>query len=78
MRRPDCLLLDLELAGTSGLQIMQRMNASGIRIPTIVVSACDELATRNKCLCVGAAAYLIKPVDEPKLLREIAAALLKP
>jgi len=77
-RRPDCLILDLHIPGTSGLQVLRRIGASGIRVPTIVITAYDEADTREQCLAAGAASYLRKPLDERLLFNAINAALAKP
>jgi FixJ family two-component response regulator len=73
-RRPDCLILDLHIPGTSGLQVLRRLRADALRIPTIVITAYDETDTREQCLAAGAAAYLRKPLDDRLLLNAISAA----
>ena len=75
LRRPDCLVLDLHMPGMSGLQLMQEMQATGAMLPTVVITAYDEPATRQQCLAAGAAAYLRKPLDERLLLNAISATM---
>ena len=78
LRRPDCLVLDLHMPGMSGLQLMQEMRATGAMLPTVVITAYDEPATRQQCLGAGAAAYLRKPLDERLLLNAISATMKRP
>lgn len=74
-RRPNCLILDLQMPGMNGLDVMRFLEQSGIRIPTIVITAHDELNMRESCLGAGAAAYLRKPLDADELLKAIADAI---
>lgn len=72
---PDCLLLDLHMPGLDGLEVQARLALAGARIPIVIVTGHDQPETRNRALAAGAAAYLLKPVDEETLLASIAAAL---
>jgi FixJ family two-component response regulator len=73
-RRPDCVILDLQMPGMTGLHVLQRMKQSGVQIPTIVITAYDEPETRSLCLAAGATAYLRKPLGDRLLLDAVAAA----
>jgi CheY-like chemotaxis protein len=75
LRQPDCVVLDLHMAGMSGLQVLPRRRATPLRPPVVVITAHDEPETREQCLAAGAAAYLRKPLDERLLLNAISAAL---
>jgi FixJ family two-component response regulator len=69
---PDCLVLDLQMPGLSGLEVQRRLTAGGIPVPTIIISADDAPETRERCLSAGTAAYLCKPFDDRILLSMIA------
>jgi len=69
--RPSCIVLDLQMPGMNGIDVIRFLAECGVDIPTIVVTAHDEPATRNKCLGAGAAAYLRKPLDADELLKAI-------
>jgi FixJ family two-component response regulator len=71
-RRPDCLVLDLQMPGLSGLEVQRRLVARGTPVPTIIISADDTAETRERCLAAGTAAYLCKPFDDGILLAMIA------
>ena len=73
--RPDCMILDLQMPNMSGLDLQQHLNRSGIRIPTVVVTAHDEPGARERCLATGAAAYLLKPIYKAALLKAIGLAI---
>lgn len=69
---PDCLLLDLQMPGMNGLDVMNYLSHAGIRIPTVVITAHDEIGSRDTCLAAGAYAYLRKPLDADELIKAIA------
>jgi FixJ family two-component response regulator len=60
---PECLILDLQMPGMSGLEVMRYLSQRNIRIPTIVITAHTEFADEATCLSAGAAAFLRKPFD---------------
>jgi FixJ family two-component response regulator len=70
-RRPHCIVLDLQMPGMNGLDVMRFLAESGVDIPTIVITAHDEPRTRDSCLGAGASAYLRKPLDADELLKAI-------
>lgn len=72
---PDCLLLDLHMPGLDGLEVQARLALAGSRIPVVIVTGHDQPETRSRALAAGAAAYLLKPVDEETLLAAIVVAL---
>jgi FixJ family two-component response regulator len=67
-RSPDCLVLDLQMPGLSGLEVQRRLAAGGVRVPTVIITADDAPETRARCLSAGSAAYLCKPFDDDTLL----------
>ena len=71
---PDCLILDLQMPGMTGLEIQQDLARKGIRIPTIIITAHDESGIREQCKSAGAIAYLAKPVREEALFAAVQAA----
>jgi FixJ family two-component response regulator len=51
----DCVILDLRMPGIDGLELQQRLAASGHRIPTIILTAHADDRTRARALAAGAA-----------------------
>ena len=72
-RRPDLILLDMQLPAISGLELLRHIkNDDDIAsIPVIVVSADATTARMQEALTLGAAHYLTKPVDVPMLLEQV-------
>ncbi len=73
--RLDCLLLDLQLEGINGFEVLEAFLARHIRLPVIVITAHDEPGTEERVRGLGAVAYLKKPVDRDSLLSSISDAL---
>jgi FixJ family two-component response regulator len=57
----DCLLLDVDLGGMSGIELRRRLAACGRAVPVIFMTALDDEATRARALETGCIAYLLKP-----------------
>lgn len=69
-----CLVLDVQMPGLSGLDLLAESAFRRARVPAVVVSARDDAQTRSSSLAAGAVAYLSKPVDDAELLAAIQAA----
>jgi FixJ family two-component response regulator len=71
----DCLVLDLQMPGMNGLDVLNYLAQVGIRLPTLVITAHDEPEAHEACPRAGAFAYLRKPLDAGELLTAIADAV---
>jgi len=67
----DCIILDLHMPRVSGFDVLERLTALGNPIPVIVITGHDSPEAQARVLTGGAAAYLLKPVDELVLLAAI-------
>jgi two-component system response regulator FixJ len=70
-KRPDCLLLDLQMQGMNGLDVLKYLNQRNIHIPTIVITGSSQAGCRSDCLNAGAITYLKKPLDADQLIDAI-------
>lgn len=66
-----CVVLDITMPRISGLNVQNLLNERGIRIPVIVVSACDDDATRREARQSGVKFFFRKPVDDRTLIDAI-------
>jgi len=57
---PDVLLLDMELPGLKGVEVAQRLQASGAAVRILALSAYDDQEYIRGLLASGAAGYLLK------------------
>jgi FixJ family two-component response regulator len=55
----------------TGLELQRHLSRARILIPKIVITAHDEVSTRDRCQSAGAAAYLVKPIQQDLLLAAI-------
>jgi FixJ family two-component response regulator len=69
--RPDCLVLDLQMPGLSGMEVQKSLNAAGAHFPIVIMTAHDAPSLREECIRQGAAAYLCKPLDIGALLQAV-------
>lgn len=71
----DLLLLDLNLPGKNGMDILRSMRAAGADLPVLIISAREGTMARVAGLDAGADDYLAKPFDLDELLARIRALL---
>jgi FixJ family two-component response regulator len=71
---PECLIVDLQMAEMTGLELQHQLVRGGLNIPTIVITAHDEFGAQERCQSAGAKAYLLKPIQEDTLIAAIKAA----
>jgi FixJ family two-component response regulator len=57
----ECLLLDINLGGMSGIDLQRQLTSSGRNLPVIFMTAVDSEAARQEAIEVGCVAYLRKP-----------------
>lgn len=70
----DCLVLDVQMPGMSGLCLQQRLRALGRCPPLIFLTAFALPAWRDQALASGALAFMGKPYDCRALVELIEAA----
>jgi FixJ family two-component response regulator len=71
---PACLVLDLELPDTSGLEL-QRELAAGDGPPIIFITGHGDILSSVRAMKAGAIEFLPKPFSEQELLQAIDAAI---
>ncbi len=60
----NLVLVDKNLKGTSGLDLLERMLKGNLDIPSVVMTAFPSVQTMVRALDFGAADYLTKPFDD--------------
>jgi FixJ family two-component response regulator len=70
-----CLILDLQLGGMRGAELQELMAASGINVPTVIITAYDDIATREAAKSSGAYAFLRKPFEGQELIDAVTKAV---
>ena len=73
--RTTCLITDVRMPGMTGLELHERLIASGKQIPTVMITAFPTDAERVRAMQAGVVGYLVKPFDESQLIACIMSAL---
>ena len=71
-----CLVLDLRMPGLGGLEVQAQISTK-TPIPVIFLTGRADIPSTVKAMKGGAIDFLIKPVDEDKLLTSVERALLQ-
>jgi FixJ family two-component response regulator len=74
-RRLSCVIADVQMPGMTGLELYDRLVASGEPIPTILITAFPDERARKRALQAGVVGYLSKPFSEDDLLACVRATL---
>jgi len=69
--RPDCMLLDLHMPRTTGFDVLASISFMHSPMPVIVITGHDEPGYAERVRALGAADYLLKPLDESVLIAAI-------
>ncbi|HEX4228518.1 MAG TPA: response regulator [Bryobacteraceae bacterium] len=73
---PSCLVLDLRLGSTSGLEVQKQL-ATGISPPIIFVTGHGDIPSSVRAMKAGAIDFLTKPFSDAELLQAIELGIAK-
>jgi two-component system CheB/CheR fusion protein len=73
----DCLIVDINLPGMSGVALVQTLAASGKKTPAILITARDDPATLDLIVRAGPMPYLRKPFNDKQLFEAMSQVLPK-
>jgi two-component system, LuxR family, response regulator FixJ len=59
-----CLLLDLNMPGMSGLELLEQLRRLEIGLPVIIVTAQGDASAKERARRAGAFAFFEKPMDD--------------
>jgi FixJ family two-component response regulator len=72
---PSCIVLDVRLPGTSGLEFQRTLANSNIKLPVIFISGHGDISMSVKAIKSGAKDFLTKPLREQELLDAVQACI---
>lgn len=69
---PGCVVLDIRMPGMSGIEVQHAMIDRGIRLPIIFLTGHGDVEMAVSALQEGALDFILKPIDNDRLLASIA------
>ena len=72
---PDCVILDVQMPGLSGIEVQSHLRRIGRDIAVIFITAHDDNTAQERALAGGALAFLRKPCNDGLIIRTLDAAL---
>lgn len=72
---PSLLLLDLTMPHISGETLLEEIGSERPGLPVIIITGNDDLGTAVRCMKLGAVDYLVKAIENSKLLASVKNAL---
>jgi len=72
---PGCLVLDVRLPGSSGLNFQQELARAGVLLPVIFITGHGDIPMSVRAIKAGAVEFLTKPFRDQELLDAINAAV---
>jgi len=73
--KADCLVLDINLGGISGIELHRRLTATGYKLPIIFMTAVESETNLKEAWEAGCVAYLRKPFPARQLIDAIGKAV---
>jgi DNA-binding response OmpR family regulator len=67
----DVILLDVMMPGMDGLEVCEELKRLATKVPIILVTAKDDMATRAAGMTLGVSEFVVKPVNHLDLLERI-------
>ena len=71
----SCVVLDIQLAGMSGLELRSRLTSSGSSLPVVFITAIDDDTLKVAAVQLGCSALLRKPFPAASLISAVNKAL---
>jgi FixJ family two-component response regulator len=72
---PGCLILDIRMPGTSGLDLFEILVARGERMPVIFITAFADVPMAIRAMKSGAVEFVEKPFNRQRLLEKVQRAI---
>jgi len=72
---PDIVLLDLNMPGMNGIEVLLNLRARGVNIPVLMLTMSSEDSDLRAALRAGAQGYLLKDMEPEELIPALEAAL---
>ena len=73
--RPQLMVLDVQLPDLDGFEVMRRLNADGLKVPVLFLTARDATEDKVRGLTMGGDDYVTKPFSLEELIARVRSVL---
>ncbi len=70
-KHPEMMLLDIQMPGKNGIDVMKEAKGAGILPATIILSGYEEFKYAQQAVRYGARCYMLKPSRSSEILKQI-------
>jgi two-component system response regulator FixJ len=67
----DCLILDINMPGKNGFELLKELEVRGTKVKVIILTAFDDSGNRELARSFGVKAFFRKPCDSQALIDTI-------
>jgi FixJ family two-component response regulator len=75
LHAPGCIVLDIRLPGTNGLDFQEELIGLGIRLPVILMTGHGDIPMSVRAMKAGAVDFLPKPFRDQDMIDAVTAAI---
>ena len=68
---PDLVILDMEMPGLNGIDVLKKAKSKGYKFKSIVLTGYSEFKYAKECISLDVHSYLLKPLDEDELIENL-------
>jgi len=66
-----CIVVDVGLGNTSGLELVRELSVSGLGFPVIFITSAEDEAIQRQAAELGCIAFLLKPFPADRLVEAV-------
>lgn len=70
---PACIILDLQMPGLSGLEVLAELSRRGIKTPVVMISGRSDIHAAVEAMKLGARDFMVKPFMGADLVAKVEA-----
>jgi len=77
MDRPSCIVIDIRLPDTNGLEFQARLTELGVQLPVVMMTGYGDIPMSVRAMKRGAVDFLPKPFNDQDMLDAVMAAIAR-